>query len=121
MDIRDHRNAHEVLLDEIFELADLRRVPQPRERARLDLTDALASDVERLAYFFERARLSVLEAVAHLDHLALSGAELVEQLTDVRVQERANGRCHRLVGIDVLDEVTEARVLFLADRRLERD
>ena len=77
-----------LLLDQVFELLHLRRMPEPRERPGLDLADAFTRDVEGLAHFLERLGCAVLEAVTHLDDLALAIAELIEQLTDVRVQQR---------------------------------
>src|SRR5439155_21750272 len=72
------------LLDQVLELLQFGRMPEPGERPRLDLTDPLARDVERLPHLFERLRRPVLEAVAHLDDLALAVPQLVEQLADVR-------------------------------------
>src|SRR5688572_14370409 len=90
-----------------------------RQRSRFDLADALARHLECSADLLEGPRLSVLEAVAHLDHLALAIAELAEELADVGVQQRPDGRLHRLVGVHVLDEIAEAGVLLLAHGGLE--
>jgi hypothetical protein len=42
------------------------------QRPVLDLADALAGDVERAAHLLERAGAATDDAVAHLDHLALT-------------------------------------------------
>ena len=48
------------------------RVPQLRQRLRLDLANAFAGDAELFADFFERADLTVFETEAEPHHLLLA-------------------------------------------------
>src|SRR5438477_10202708 len=109
------------LLQVVLELPRPARVPQLAERLRLDLPDALAGDVELAPDLFEGASATVLETEPQLEDATLAAGEALEHALDLLLQEfvrRGVGRCEGLV---VGDEVPEVRVLFFADRRLERD
>src|SRR5919201_657161 len=73
---------------------------QLAQRFRFDLADALARHVELAPDLFERARASVLEAEAQLQHATLAEREALEH---------------------ALDLLLEQLVARRADRRLERD
>jgi hypothetical protein len=87
----------------------------------LDLADALAGDGEVLADLLEGVVAGLADAEAHAQDLLLARGERGEDspglVGEVHVDDRVRGRDHVLV----LDEVAEMRVLFLADRCLERD
>src|SRR5438270_6358284 len=107
---------------ESFEQARARRVAELAQSLRLDLADALARHVEVLADLFERVLLAVrAETVTELDDNLLARAERgehsVRHLPQIRRHDRVGGADARLV----LDEVTEVRVLLLADGRFQRD
>src|SRR5260221_14522239 len=55
-----------------------REGPQLLQALMLDLSDALARDVERPAHLVERPRLLPIEPVTELEHLALAIGELEE-------------------------------------------
>src|SRR5215207_11658726 len=84
----------------------------------LDLTHALACEVERPADLLERPRLRVVEAVAEDEHGALALCERPESTGEGLAAERD---LDLLVGLGVLarHEVAEHRVLRLADRLVE--
>src|SRR5205823_4802344 len=68
--------------------AQLRRAPQLVLRARFDLPDAFAREVQTIADLLERARLVVLEPEAEADDLALLAVEIRErccELVEVRL------------------------------------
>src|SRR5438552_1088962 len=109
------------LLQVVLELPRPARVPQLAERLRLDLPDALAGDVELAPDLFEGAGATILETEPQLEDATLAAGEAFEHALDLLLEElvrRGVGRCEGLV---VGDEVPEVRVLFFADRRLERD
>ena len=96
-------------------------MPQLAQRFRLDLANAFAGDAEALAHLFERALMAVDEAESELEHATFTRRERVEDVLDLGAQHgqrRCVGRRRRLL---VLDKVTEVRILFLADRRFQRD
>ena len=64
-----------------------RGVAQLAHRAGLDLSNALSREVERLADFFERARLAAVETEAQGENLALALVERREQTIDLFRQE----------------------------------
>ena len=63
----------------VLEPAGARGVTELVERLALDLADALARDAELAADLLERAGVSVLEAEAELDDLALAVREAEPQ------------------------------------------
>src|SRR5690606_40455786 len=86
-----------------------------------DLADALAGDLEDLADLFEGVGVSVADAVAELDDLALAVGQRLEHGLDAVLEHLARGAHDRALGLVVLDEVAEVRVLALADRAVERN
>src|ERR1700738_5007671 len=87
----------------------------------LQLADALARDVELAAALFEGARAPVLEAEAQLEHAPLAEREPLEDALHLLLEQLVRRRVRRRERLVVGDEVAEVAVLFLADRRLERD
>src|SRR6478752_7158709 len=108
-------------IEEAVQLADTRRVAHLAERFGLDLTDALAGDLELLADLLERAAVAVHEAEAQRKHAALALGERVEDVDDLFTEERERRHVVRVLGGLVLDEVAEAGVVAVTDGRLERD
>src|SRR6266508_4352868 len=100
------------------------RLGQGRERLErvvLDLADPLAGDTEGAADLFERLCLTAMEAEAELDYLALALGQRGQRVLDLRALQRDRGLLERRHGQLIFDEVSELRVLLLADRLLERD
>src|SRR5207248_9947578 len=91
------------------------------QRVVLDLADPLAGDAELAADLLERPRRAAQKAEAKLDHLALALRQRAELALDVLAPQRELRGVERRLGGLVLHEVAERRVLFLADRLLERD
>src|SRR5262245_61855931 len=69
--VRDAR-SESLGLGELGEALAAERLAELEKTAGLDLADALASDAVLAGHLFQRARLAVLEAEAHLDHLSLA-------------------------------------------------
>src|SRR5215468_7357731 len=91
------------------------------QRLRLDLTYALAGHGKVLPDLFERVLAAVGESKAQAEHLLFSRRERVEDLVGLLAQGEPDDRLDRRDDLLVLDEIAEVAVLFLADRRLERD
>src|SRR5271169_2494422 len=91
-------------------------MPELAHRARLDLADALAREVEVLADLLEGARLAAVEAEAQAQDLALALVERREQPADLLGQDRDRGRFEGGLRGAVLDDVTELGVTVLAQR-----
>src|SRR5438105_6468375 len=109
-----------LLFQVVLELAAPRGMAQLAQRFRLDLPDALSRDVELAADLFERARAAVFETEAQLKHAPFAAGEAFEHALDLLLEELVARGVARGEGLVVGDEVPEVRVLFLADRRLER-
>src|SRR5262249_49739881 len=92
-----------------------------RERAHLDLADALPGHTELAADLREGERVLAAEAVAQLEDGALAPREVVEQPADVLASQLLEHRVVRTVPLLVLDQVAQRRVLLLAGGGLERD
>src|SRR5690606_1518699 len=95
------------------------RVAELPQRLRLELADALPRHANLPADAFQRAASPIHQAVPHRDHITLAVRQRLEHRADLLAQELASGRVRRSRQLLVLDEVTEAAVLFLADRHLE--
>src|SRR5207237_7084016 len=109
------------LFQVVLELAAPRGVTQLAERLRLDLPDALAGHVKLAPDLFERPGAPVLETEPQLQHAALAAGESFEDRLDLLLEELVRRGIARRERLVVGDEVPEVAVLFLADRRLERD
>ena len=107
--------------EEPFELPDTRGVAHFAEGLGLDLADAFAGDLELPADLLERAAVAVHESEALFEDLTLALGEGREHVANL-VLEQADGRdVRRIFGRAVGDEIAEARVVAVADGRLQRD
>src|SRR5215469_631705 len=97
------------------------RMAKFAQRLCLDLPDALARDAEFLAHLFKRALVTVFQAEPQHEHLALALGEVLEHVAHLLFEHGHRCRLGRRDRVLVLDEVAEMAILFLADRRLERD
>src|SRR6185369_601052 len=95
------------LLEVVLQLAAARWVTQLAQRLRLDLTDALARDVELAADLFERARAPVLEAEAQLEHASLAEREPFEHALHLLFEQLVRRRVGRRERLIVGNEVAE--------------
>ena len=81
----------------------------------LNLTDALARDVELLAHFLEGAGAAIDDAEAQLENLLLAGGKGVQHLFKLLAQKGEGSGLRGLGRVLVGDEVAEVGVLLLAD------
>src|SRR6476661_6857766 len=109
------------LRDRVSQTLGLREQLQLLERVVLDLADPLTSDAEGATHLLERARRLARESVAKLDHAPLTFGKRVERALDVLAAEVHRGRVKGRRRVLVAHEVAEGRLVFLADRLLERD
>ncbi|KKN46473.1 hypothetical protein LCGC14_0672430, partial [marine sediment metagenome] len=86
-----------------------------------DLANALAGDLEDVADLLERVAVSVAQAVAELDDLALAVGEGLQDVLDAFLEHFAAGGDDGVLGGLVLDEVSEVGVLALSDGAIEAD
>jgi hypothetical protein len=96
-----------------------RGVAELRQRAGLELADALAGEAEVAADVVERARLAVEQAEAQLEDDPLALRQAGDDVEQLLAGEALRGDLERVVGVAVLDEVAELGVAVLADRGLE--
>src|SRR5207248_2869780 len=75
------------LFEVVLELAAPRRMTQLAQCLRLDLTDALACDVELAPDLFEGARAAVLETEAQLEHAALAERQPLEHALHLLLEQ----------------------------------
>src|SRR6266545_1900568 len=87
----------------------------------LDLTDALARDVERASNLVEGARMLAAEPVAKLEHAALTVGEILEGLAQGLLGEEVGGALERRLGLLVGDELAELGLLLVANGLLQRN
>src|SRR5208283_454902 len=98
----------------------LRRA-QLAQRLGFDLADALARDIELLAYLFQRMLAVATDPEAQADDFLFFWRKSLQDgrrlLADVRVDDRIHGRGHPTV----LDQVAQRRLAIAADGRFERN
>src|SRR3954452_11056107 len=107
-------------LSDVAELLGLGEALELLERLVLDLADALARHVERAPDLVERARVLPAEAVPQLEDAALAVGEVLQRLAQRFLGEDLGGPLVGGLGALVSDELTELRLLLVADRLLER-
>ena len=90
------------------------------KRLRFDLPDPLPGHPELAPDFLQRPRMAVDQAEPQLDDLCLPFGQRVQDGLQLFLQQDEAGRVDGHHRFGVFDEVAEVRVLFLADRRLER-
>src|SRR5690242_17965299 len=91
------------------------------QRLRLDLADALARHRESRPDLLEGVVRALADAEAEAQDLLLARRERREDLPGLVLEVQAHDRLRRRDRRLVLDEVTEDRIVVLADRRFERD
>src|SRR3990172_11192840 len=87
----------------------------------LDLPDALARDPELASDLFQGPRPAVVEPEAQLQNLALTRTQRLQHTLQLLLEHRERRGLCGSERVTILDEVPEVAVLFLADRRLQRD
>src|SRR5215831_10314635 len=97
------------------------RVPQLPQRLGFDLPDPLARYVERASDFLERVLRAVADSEAHLQDLLLAGGQRLQHPPRLVLKVRHEDRVDRRKDLPVLDEIAQMRILFLPDRRFERN
>src|SRR5690349_12888715 len=97
------------------------RVAELRHRARLDLADALAREVEELADLFEGSGFAAVEPEAQGQDLTLALVERGEQLLDLVGQQCGGCDLERRLRRAILDDVAELGVAVLTERLRERE
>src|SRR5438045_461203 len=91
-------------------------VPELRERARLDLSNPFAREVQLLADLSERARFAPVEAEPQRKEPALTIAQRQEQLLERRREDRIRGRVERRLCGPVLDDIAEVCLAVFPQR-----
>src|SRR5579863_5337469 len=85
----------------------------------LDLANALASDVELLAYLFESATATIIKAEAQLQDFALALGQAVQHILHLLFEQLMAGGFRRCQSGVVFDEITKMTIFFLTDWRLQ--
>src|ERR1700759_1308615 len=107
-------------VEEAAQLSASARMLQLAQRLGLDLADALTSHRELLADFLQRVVGVHADAEAHAQHALLARGERGQNARRGFAQIGLDRRIDRQDRILVLDEIAEVRILFVADRGLQR-
>src|SRR5262249_18316363 len=109
-----------LVIQEAAQLARPAGMLELTQRLRLHLADALAGHRELLADFFQRVVGVHADAETHAQHALFARRERSEHARRGLAQVRLDGGVDRQDRVLVLDEIAEMRILFVADRSLER-
>src|SRR2546421_11459833 len=94
---------------------------QIAQRFGIDLKNALASDMELLADFFQRAAAAIVEAEAQLQNLALTLGQAIQHVFHLLLEQLMAGGIGGSPRGMIFDEITQVGGVFLANRRLQTD
>src|SRR5205823_3688754 len=106
---------------EPFQLARPHRVLKLPDRLRFNLPHALARHFEDSAYFFQRVRIPIANAVAQLDDLALAIRQRLKHLLDLVLEHLLRRALDGVIGLLIFDEIAEVAVFRFADRAVQRN
>src|ERR671922_2352951 len=98
-----------------------RGMAQFAQRLSFNLTDALASDVKSLAYFFESVRITVLKTKTHADNALFARIQMAQHGGDIFLETEVNGRVRGRGHGFIFNKITEMGVFLFADGGLEGD
>src|SRR6185369_10691385 len=99
---------------EVFEVLGARRVTKLAQRLRLDLTDALARDLEALTDLFERVVRLLADAEAEAQDLLLARRKGREHLPGLLLKRQRHRGVRRRNALPILDEIAERAFLVVA-------
>ena len=85
-----------------------------------NLADTFAGDVELLANFLQRVRLSILQPETKADDLLLARGQCVQHFLQLFAHHGVGRHLRRRGRVLILDEVAQMAVLFLANRGFQR-
>src|SRR5579863_8075837 len=94
---------------------------QLAQSLRLDLANALASDVELLADLFEGATATIVKAETQLQDFAFALSQAVQHILHLLFEQLVAGGFGWCQGGVVFDEIAEMAIIFLTDWRLQAD
>src|SRR4051794_27072725 len=117
----DYATVSAERLGDFAELLSLSQRLKLLERLVLDLPDPLAGDVEGAADLVQGPRMLAAEPVTELEHATLAVGEVLEGLLQRLLGEQLSGALEGGLGSLICDELTELRLLLVANRLLQRD
>ena len=91
------------------------------QRFGFNLADALACEFVVLAQFFQGAPVTVHQPEPHFHNPAFAFIEGAQNMIQILLQEAGARRDRRILRRLILDEITKAGVIAVADRRLHGD
>src|SRR4051794_354442 len=117
----DYATVSAERLGDFAELLSLSQRLKLLQRLVLDLPDSLPGDVEGAADLVQGPRMLAAEPITELEHAALAVGEVLEGLLQRLLGEQLGGALEGGLGALIGDELTELRLLLVADRLLQRD
>src|SRR5580700_2133686 len=105
----------------VEQLLGAARVAQLGERLLLQLADPLPGQSQRLADLIERVRVAVIETEPHRHDRGLARRQRIQRVPQLVGHQLAVNQLAGLRRVDVLDQVADAGLAVLADRRVEAD
>src|SRR5690242_18235577 len=101
--------------EEAVELADAGGVTHFAEGFGFDLADAFAGDAKLFTDFFEGARVAVTKAEAEFENFPFAFGEAGEYVGELVFKEAEAGDFGRAFGGFILDEISEAGLVAVAN------
>src|SRR6059036_790212 len=92
------------------------------QRLRLDLTNALSSNVEVLAYLFKSSLVStIVQTKPETNYSLFARTQCLQYITGDFAQVRSNDSCGRTLARLVFDQVAKLRISMFPDWGLQRN
>src|ERR1700678_2114775 len=96
-------------------------MPQLAQRLRFDLPNTFAGDRKRLADFLESVLAAIIQTKPHLDNFLFARRQRLQHRRSLFLQAEVDHRIRRRHHRLVFNEIAQMRILFLADRSLQRN
>src|SRR5713226_1934570 len=109
------------LVQVILQLAAAAGMAQFAQGLGLNLTDALAGDVELFAHFLQRAAAAIVQAEAQLQHFALALGQAIQHIFHLLLEKLVAGGVGGSQRGMIFDEVAQVAVVLFANGRFEAD
>ena len=104
------------LVQVVLQLAAAAGMAQFAQGLGLNLTDALAGDVELFAHLFQRAAAAIVQAEAQLQHFALALGQAVQHILHLLLEQLVAGGVGGSQRGMIFNEVAQVAVVLFANR-----
>src|SRR5436305_14660499 len=97
------------------------RMPQFTQGLGFNLPYAFASNAVLFADLLQCALIAIHQTIAQFQNLALAFIQAIEDFSELASEQIEAGDFARIIGRFILEEISEVRLVSVAERRLHGD